>query len=135
MAGVLLLGRHDDENLVIMLGSTTDFGVGFEVASMSDDTNLEELQESFRPQAPGTHTVMRNHQVRVSVAPQIHNGNKYCMVDIDVEAIYHAQNPIDVIREIIPRPQSQSDGRPPSAIVTSSRRFGKFKLSFRSPQI
>ena len=135
LAVILLLERHDNEKLIIMLGSTTDFGVGFEVASMSDDSDLKELQESFRPQAPGTHMVMRNHQVRVSVDPQIHNGNKYYMVDIDVEAIYHAPNPIDVIREIIPGLQSQSDGRPPNAIPTSSRRFGKFKLPFRSPQI
>lgn len=137
LAVTLLLERHDHERLVIMLGSTTDFGVGFEVASMSDDTNLKELQEAFRPKAPGTRMDVRNHQVRVSVDPQIHNGNKYYMVDIDVEAIYRAPNVIDVIRDIniIPGLQSQSDGRPPNAIVTSSRRFGKFKLPFRSPRI
>lgn len=135
LAGLLVLERHDDEKLVIMLGSTADFGVGFEVASMSDDTNLKEMQDSFRPQAPGSHMVVRNHQVRVSVDPQIHNGNKYYMVDIDVEAIYHAPNTIDVIKEIIPGLQSQSGGHPPNAIVTSSRRFGKFKLPFRSPRV
>ena len=135
LAGIILLERHDDERLIIMLGSTMDFGVGFEIASMSDDTGLKKLQESFRPQAPGAHMILRNHQVRVSVDPQIHNGNKYYMVDIHVEAIYHAPYPIDVIREIIPGLQTQSDGRPPNATVTSSRRFGKFKLPFSSSRI
>ena len=102
---------------------------------MSEDTNLNEMQDSFRYQAPGTHMALRNHQVRVSVDPQIHNGNKYYMVDIHVKAIYHASNPIDVIRDIIPGLQSQPDGRPPKAMTTSPRRFWKFKLPFRSPRV
>ena len=123
LAGILVLERHDKERLVIMLGSTMDFGVGFEIASMC------------RPQPTGTHMILRNHQVRICVNPQIHNGNKYYMVDIDVKAIYHAPKPIDVIREIIPGLQTQSDGRPPNATATSSRRFRKFKLPFNSPRI
>lgn len=58
LAGALLLEHVDDERPVTLLGSTTDFGVGFEVVSMSDIDNLEELQETFRPQAPGTLMVL-----------------------------------------------------------------------------
>ena len=45
--------------------------------------------------------VLENHQVRVNANPQIHAGAKYYMVDIVVEAQYHASNPMDAIREII----------------------------------
>ena len=132
LAGALLLERVDHERLLILLGSTPDFGVGFEAASMSDIESLEGLQESFHPRAPGTLMVLRNHRVRVNANPQILNGAKYYMVDIVVEAIYHTPNPIDMIREIIPGLQSQSNERPPNVIVPSPRGFKKLKLPFRS---
>lgn len=133
LAGVLLLERIDGERLVILLGSTTDFGVGFDIASMPDVENLEELQSSFNPRAPGTNMALKSHQVRVNAHPQIHDGAKYYMVDIVVEALYQAPNPIDMIKEIIPGLQSQSDERPPNAIVNSPRGFGIFRRPFRSP--
>lgn len=135
LAGALLLERDDGEKLVILLGSTTDFEVGFEVASTSNFEDWEELQRSFNPQAPGTNMVSENHRVRVNVEPQIHEGVKYYMVDLVVQALYHAPNPIDVIREMIPGVQSHSDERPPHAKVTPSRGFEKFKLQFRPPRI
>lgn len=131
LAGALLLERNDGERLVILLGSTTDFGVGFEVVSMSDIESVEELQRAFNPRVPGTNLVLEHHQVRVYAEPRIHAGAKYYMVDIVIEPIYHSPNPIEVIKEIIPRLQGLPDERPPNAIVTSSRGFGKFKLPFK----
>ncbi|MCJ1458501.1 hypothetical protein MMC28_008874 [Mycoblastus sanguinarius] len=135
LAGALLLERIDGERLVILLGSTTDFGVGFEVASMFDIENFEKLQKSFNPQTPGTNMVLKDHQVRINTHPRIHGRVKYYMVDIVVEAIYHAPNPIDVIREIIPGLQNQSEECPPNAVETFSRGFGKFKLPFKSSRL
>ena len=128
LAGALLLERVDGEGLVIMLGSAADFGVGFEVASRSSLTraDLAELQTSFRPKAPGTIMVLENHQVRVNAETQIHHGAKYYMVDIVVEAIYHAPDPVDAIREIIPGLQSR---RPPNAIRIPRRIGNLFKSS------
>ena len=134
LAGVLLLKRVDDEKFAIMLGSTTDFGVGFDVAPMPDDENLERLQDSFNPRPPGTDMVLKNHQVRVNVQEQVYQGAKYYMVDLNVKALYQPLNPIDVIRDIVPGLQSQSDERPPNAAVTFSRGFGLFERPFRSPR-
>ena len=130
LAGALLLERDDGERFAILLGSTADFGVGFEVASISDITDYGQLQKSFRPQEAGTNMVLRNHQVRVSVDPQIHSLIKYYMVDIFVQAIYHDPNPIDVIREIIPGLQNHES--PPNAVKDFSWSLGKLKLPFRS---
>lgn len=135
LAGALLLERDDGEKLVILLGSNTDFGVGFEVASISKFEDWEELQRSFNSQAPGTNMVLENHRVRVNTEPQVHDGVKYYMVDLVVQALYHAPNPIDVIREMIPGVQSHSDERPPHAKVTPSLGFEKFKRHFRPPRI
>ena len=134
LAGILILERDDHEKLVILLGSTPDFGVGFEAISMSDVENLEDLRESFCPQASGTLMALRDHQVRVSAdRPQIHNGAKYYMVDLEVEAIYHASNPINMIREIIPVVQSHE--HPRNETVKGGSRKPKLKLPFRSSRI
>ena len=71
--------------------------------------------------------VLKNHLVRVRADPRIHAGTKYYMVDILVEALYDALDPINVIREINPGLQSQSDEHPPNATATS-RGFGKLKF-------
>lgn len=114
LAGALLLERIDGERFVILLGSTTEFEVGFEAAPLFDmgSFDLEKFQKSFNPRASGMNIVLENHRVRVSAEPWIIEGMKYYMVDIAVEAIYHSK-PIDVIAE------------------TSSRGFEKFKFPFK----
>lgn len=134
LAGVLLLERFDEKRLAILLGSRTDFGVGFEAASNCDTGNLEGLRRSFNPQAPGTDVVLEDHKVCVSVEPQVHGGAKYYMVDISVEAIFHAPNPIDLIRGVVPGLQSPTDERPPTAIANPPRGFRKFKVPFKFPR-
>ena len=130
LAGALSLERDDGKRLVILIGSTTEFGVGFEVAPISDIPDYEQLKRSFRPQEAGTTVVMEDHKVRVTFDPQIHHGVKYYMVDIFVEAIYHEPNPIAVIREMMIGPPNHE--RPPNAIKTPSRGFEKLKSPFRS---
>lgn len=118
LAGALLLERIDGERLVILLGSTTEFGVGFEAASLFDIEwlDLEKFKKSFNPRALGTNIVLENHQVRVSAETRIIEGVKYYMVDIVVEAIYHSTNPIDMIDVITETP---------------SRGFKKFRFPFK----
>lgn len=117
LAGALLLERIDGERLVILLGSTTDFEVGFEAASLSDmgSFDLENFQKSFNPRKSGSTLVLENHRVRVSAEPWIIEGVKYYMVEIAVEAIYHSK-PIDVIEVIA---------------ETSSHGLDKIKLPFK----
>ena len=138
LAGVLLLGRSDGERLAILLGSRTDFGVGFEAASVAEVGSLVELQKSFDPQAPGTDVVLENHKVRVDVEEWVHEGAKYYMVDISVEAVFHTPNPIDVAIDVVRGKipgllgvQTQPDERRPAAVPKPPR---KFKLPFTSPR-
>lgn len=101
LAGALLLERIDGEKFVILLGSTTEFGVGFEAASLFDieSFDLEKFKKSFNPQALGTSIVLENHRVDVNAETWIIEGVKYYLVDIVVKAIYHSTNQIDVVAE------------------------------------
>ena len=132
LAGVLLLERSDSERLAILLGSRTDFEVGFEAASMPDVGSLEELQRSFDPQAPGTDVLLEDHKVRVDVEEHVQYSNKYYMVDIIVEAVIHAPTTMDVVIGMIPGllgAQSQPDERRP---VAEPKPHWKSKLPFTS---
>lgn len=132
LAGALLFERHDGERLVILLGSMADFTVGFDVASLSDMESMDLLQKSFRPRAPGANMVLENHEVRVNAEPQIHEGGKYYMVDIFVEAIYPSPSPIDLIQDIIPSLTKQPDERANNARVTPTRGFGRIKSALKN---
>jgi hypothetical protein len=88
LAGTLLLERADKEKLVIMLGSTADLGVDCDAVAISEWEGFEKLEESFRPQAPGTYMDLYKHRVRVDAELQIHSGAEYYLVDIFVQAIF-----------------------------------------------
>lgn len=135
LAGALLLERVDGERLVILLGSTTDFAVGFQVLALSNIDSPEELQRAFNPQVPGTNLALENHQVRVNADPRVYAGVKCYMVDIVVEGLYHERNPIEMIKEILPVLQGQPNGRPPNAGETPSRSMGKLKLPWGRPKL
>lgn len=92
LAGALVLRRHDGEMLVIMLGSTADWGVAFDAAAMTEWEGFEKLGESFRPQAPGTFRDLYKHRVRVDAELQIHSGVEYHLVDISVQAVSLPEN-------------------------------------------
>jgi hypothetical protein len=128
LAAALLLGRHDGEKLLVMLGSTADFGVAYDIAAMPEIQSFSRLERSFNPHAPGTWMALEDHRVRVETESRIHSGVKYYMVDVVVEPIYHPQNPIDTIVDLL---QGQSDEHPLNATVHHSGPFWKSKLPFK----
>ena len=130
LAGALLLESIDEERFVILLGSTASLDVGFAILPMQAIEDMEQLQNLFHPQPPGTNMTLENHQVRVNVDPQIHAGVKYYMLDIVVELLYRIPQPIRMIQEIIPG--LQSGDQQANVIENSSRGFGKLKLPWKS---
>ena len=48
-AGALVFERHDGEKLVVLLGSTADFMIGFDAASLSDIESINLLQKMLKP--------------------------------------------------------------------------------------
>jgi len=116
LAGALLLERNDGERLLIMLGSTADFEVAFDVAAVSEIGSFRALQRLFIPRAPGTSMLLKHHRVLVDVEPQIRAGFRYYMVDMVVDAIYQPQDPFQGLRSQPDERQSNTTSSPPHAV-------------------
>ena len=52
LAGTLIFKRTDGELLAILLGSTGNFGVGFNAVSESETGMLDDRRCTFEPKAP-----------------------------------------------------------------------------------
>lgn len=87
LAGALLFQSVKGKKFVILLGSTTELGVGFDVVPLSNIENVEELRSSFIPRAAGTRMILGNHQGQVNAEPQRITAKRYFMVDIFIQAI------------------------------------------------
>ena len=131
LAGAILFERHDGEKLVIALGSMADFTVGFDAVAFSDVGNWDLLQKEFNPRPVNINMGLKDHQVRIHTDQQIHEGTKYYMVDIVIEAIYHSLNPIDLILDFVPALQNDPNERPHNARIAPSRGFGKLKSALK----
>jgi hypothetical protein len=92
LAGALALRRQDGEMLVIMLGWTAKWALAFDAAVMTEWEGFEKLEESFRPQAPGTFRNLHKHRVRVDAEVQIHSGFEYYLVDVSVQTVSQSEN-------------------------------------------
>ena len=99
-AALLFRRRADGATLVVMLGSTTDLSVGFDVMERAGDAleSLERIEARFDPWPPWTPLVMESHRVRVDVQPYVKSGAKVYVVDIFIEAI-EKEGPIAAIVE------------------------------------
>jgi hypothetical protein len=115
LAGTILFERHDGKKLLVLLGSLADFTVGFDAVEVTGFYQWPELQALFIPQVPGTNIVLKDHQVRVTAEQRVQDGIKYYMVDIVIEAIYYALNPIDMIMDRVLALQNELGQRPHDA--------------------
>ena len=127
LAGAILFERHDGESLVVLLGSMEDFTVGFDAVALSSVVNFDILQEAFKPRPPNTNMCLKDHQVRISTEQQAHEGVKYYVVDIVIEAIYHSLNPIDMVKDLMPALQNDTGERRHNARTLPYRGFGRLK--------
>jgi hypothetical protein len=103
---VAIIFERAGEQLVIMLGSTVDFQVGFDSAAVTElELNrlalFESSQSYFDPTEPGTAMSLENHQVKVSMDPVISGGNKYYMVDIELTYTPRRMSTLAMIEDFV----------------------------------
>lgn len=140
LAGVIYFERHDGKRLLVLLGSLAGFTVGFDAVdinqeittsilgtTISKEIALKLYQASFNPKAPGMNIVLEDHQVRLTAEQRVQDGIKYYMVDIAIEPIYHALNPIDMIKDRVPMLQNEVGQRPHNARPDPPRGFRKLR--------
>lgn len=88
LSASVILECKDGKRLVVMLGSSADFGMAFDVAAISnDDDGPSRSKLMFDPRAPGGCKVIGNHKVYIEAETLIHFRDKYYMVDMTVEVI------------------------------------------------
>lgn len=101
VAGAILFERKEDgERLLVRVGSAGRAKVGFDAvrqlpthrAGLEDQGHLRrQVRDAFVPRQSGQSVELKHHRVRVNFAePQVHDGSKYIMVDLEIEAISFA---------------------------------------------
>ena len=89
VAGALIFKHRGGERLLIRFGSTADFKVVFEAATVSKSESLRELKRRFIQRPQGNYMPLKNHRVSTDVDIHIKGDVKYYIVDITAEANHH----------------------------------------------
>ena len=84
LAAAILIHRSDGCAFILLLGSITVDHVGFDAFEADRLSHMTDLQNIFRPQAPGTWKDLSNHRVRVSVNGFVVANRKVYTVDVEV---------------------------------------------------
>ncbi|RMY97404.1 hypothetical protein D0862_08084 [Hortaea werneckii] len=87
LAAVIIVRRlYDGENFVLMLGTSSEFEVGFGVCEVPDDDgkNVECL---FNPQPAGSTMRLLHHTLRVKVEERVSAGMKLYFLDLELQAL------------------------------------------------
>ena len=134
LAGTLLIEDAHGWRFAILLGSTSDLGIGFEAIHGPDLEDLEHLVSMFSPQAPGANMGLGFCQVRVNATPQVYSEVKYYMVDIVVESYHRAMDPITLIKDLIPGHQSPPELENPDS-PSKLDVIGKIRMPWRKSRL
>lgn len=113
---IILQHVPDGELLVVMLGSSIDFRVGYYAATVSDlkvDTSnpFESFSLHFQSTEPYSYSVieLKNHNVRVKMDSVISGAEKYYMVDVEVVAKVKELGLLEILVE--PTSEEVVDGK------------------------
>ena len=98
----------DGEKIVIMLGSSIDFRVGYNAADFShlrigSQNQFKNLYSCFEARDPysGGGIELQNHHVRVKIDSLIYRASKYYMVDVEVVAKVKEPGLLDLLEDLV----------------------------------
>ncbi|GAB1744079.1 hypothetical protein NU219Hw_g1112t2 [Hortaea werneckii] len=85
-AAIVVRRLYDGESFVLMLGTSSEFEVGFGVCEVPDDDgkNVECL---FNPQPAGSTLRLLHHTLRVKVEERVSAGMKLYFLDLELQAL------------------------------------------------
>ena len=126
----------DGELLVVMLGSSIDFRIGYDAASISDLSIIsgkyfESFYSYFHANEPDSRAniELENHDVRVKMDSVISGANKYYMVDVDVIAKVQSPKLLDMLMG------SNSEEEIPGGQVEQAKRSVWQKITTRTRRL
>jgi hypothetical protein len=132
LAGAIILERNDEAGVLIMLGSSSGFQVGFDAMDLRDikiepdnKTSFQKIEDLFEPNPFNTYLTLDRHRVRANAEPRIHSAAKYYMVDIHVEPVFPVIPIIDPIIDILEDTREDLTQAKNTGIKKFRRLFGK----------
>lgn len=100
-AGILVRRVFDQESFILMLGSSSEFDVGFGVCEGISIESIGELQREFNPRTAGTPMELEYHTVRISVEERVQSDQKIYLVDVEIEAIPKQHTIVEMLQDTV----------------------------------
>ena len=98
----------DSERLVVMLGSSIDFRVGYDAAALSEldidsQNQFDSFQSYFQAREPDScgEIVLQNHTVKVKINNLVFRASKYYMVDVEMVAKIKEPGLLDILGDLV----------------------------------
>lgn len=85
-AAIVVRRLYDGESFVLMLGTSSEFDVGFDVCEIPDDDNRN-VECLFNPQPAGRTMRLLHHTLRVKVEERVFEGMKLYFLDLELQAL------------------------------------------------
>lgn len=101
-AAIRVLRLHDNEAFILMLGSSSEFEVGFDVDEEAlPSKTFQNLRLGFNPRPAGTVMKLKYHTVQVTVQEHVRGGNKFYSIDVDIQAFPKPSTFTEVIQDVV----------------------------------
>nr|POF03954.1 vegetative incompatibility protein het-e-1 [Quercus suber] len=113
----LIERTSDHEAFLLMLGTSSNFGVGVGVYEADVFGPVASLQNLFVPQRPGLHIDLEYHRVRITIEEHVRVDQKIYFVDIEINGL--------------PKPPTAAELLQGAADVLASPRNSAVKVGFR----
>ena len=110
------------KGLLILLGSNGVFDIGFDAIEADCPRefahhDLDTVRKHYKPKTPGTWVTLQNHRAMVNVQPQVHNGAKYYMVELEIKPIRESNGFQGIVEEMETKLQADSTVIRPRAVI------------------
>ncbi|KAK3047990.1 hypothetical protein LTR09_010665 [Extremus antarcticus] len=96
---ILVKRSNDGESFVLMLGSITDFDVGFHILHADSLGTFAQMQQIFSPQPAYRNVELDFHMVCVNVEQRTSAGQKLYFVDLEIEAFPQPTTVAEVLQD------------------------------------
>ena len=130
-AAIVVRRLYDSESFIIMLGTSSEFEVGFDVCETPKDEHMGAhcLQCLFNPQPAGSTMKLLHHIVRVKVEERVFEGMKLYFLDFDLQALAIGSTLAKIFQDAV---GSLAQPTNPQNKASLAATRGKLKQSLRS---
>lgn len=94
---VCVIFDYQGTGILVMLGSDSQFGVGFSAIQTDYNLGFDQVRQEYKPNALGTWVQLKHHMVLVTAQLRISNSVKYFMIDIAAREVDRQRGPIQRI--------------------------------------